>query len=166
MDPTQEKHERAVADAFVHWYNRHHGTAYAYHARGADPPDFVYRMGTREMLLEVTAAYYDPANATMLWQNARGLPGAPQVWKSKNPDGKLVERIHLALKNKCAKQYPSRCLLLVGLYPDLTTADEFADLIPEIEVPSPCPFAEIYLGGVFPTSSSGSHGGYRCWKLA
>jgi hypothetical protein len=165
VDRTQEQHERAVADAFIDWYNSRHGTAYQYHERGADPPDFVYRTGTRDMLLEVTAAYYDQDNAKMFWQNARGVRDAPQIWCSGEPDSSLLERVNRALQTKCAKNYPPGCVLVVALYPDITTAEEFAALIPDIAVPSLCAFSEIYVGGLFPASSGGSPGGYYHWRL-
>ncbi|MBI2360631.1 MAG: hypothetical protein HYY46_11750 [Deltaproteobacteria bacterium] len=166
MDVTQEQHERAVADSFVEFYNRENGTDYRYHSRGEDPPDLIYRSGSHEMRLEITAAYYDTENAAMLWQNARGVPGARDIWISKSPDVKLIESINSTLAKKCVKRYPSGWVLLVDLYPDLVTAEEFADLISEIQVPAGHPFAEIYVAGVFPASSSGSRGGYHCWKLA
>ncbi len=165
MDTTQEKHERAVADRFVDWYNEHHSTAYAYHTRGADPPDFIYRDGSGEMPLEITAAYYDATNATMLWQNARGIPGAAQTWISEGPDRKLVESVSAALRKKCAKDYPPGCVLVVSLYPDITSAEEFQELLPDIQVPEACSFRAIYLAGAFPSSSGRRQGGYYCWKL-
>ena len=47
MDTIQEKHERAVGDAFVEWYNRLKGTSYEYYDRGTDPPDLIYRYGKK-----------------------------------------------------------------------------------------------------------------------
>jgi hypothetical protein len=45
-------------------------------------------------------------------------------------------------------------------------ADEFAAPMPGILVPDAHhPFAGIYVGGLFPASSSGSGGGYFWWKL-
>lgn len=166
MDTTQGKHERAVADSFIAWYNSCHGTAYRFYARGAEPPDFVYRDGSREMLLEITAAYYDADYATMLWQNARSVPGATQSWVRKDPDRRLVDSVSATLQKKCGKPHPEGCVLLVVLYPDITSAEEFEHLLPEIRVPPKTPFAEIYVAGEFPSSSSGSRGGYYCWKLA
>lgn len=166
VDATQNKHERAVADCFVERYNSRHGTAYGFYARGAEPPDFVYRDGSREILLEVTAAYYDAKNATMLWQNARRVPRADQSWMSKAPDRKLVDSVSVILQKKCGKLYPEGCVLLVVLYPDITSADEFEHLLPEIQIPPTTSFVEIYVAGVFPASSSGSRGGYYCWRLA
>ena len=165
MDTTQEQHERAVGVAFIEWYNTQNGTEYRYHDRGADPPDLVCRSGSQELLLEITAAYYDADNATMLWQNARGVPGAANIWISKNPDQKLIDSINTVLTKKCAKKYPMNCVLVVHLNPDITTAEELEALIVQITVPINHPFAGIYLGGVFPISSNSS-GGYRWWKLA
>ncbi len=165
MDMTQEKHERAVADGFIDWYNERHGTTYSFHTRGADPPDFIYRDGRQEMLLETTATYYDAPHATMLWQNARGIPDAPETWSSEGPDRKLVAMASAALKKKCAKDYPRKCILVVGLYPDITSAEEFQELLPDIQIPEECSFTAIYLAGAFPSSSGGTKGGYYCWKL-
>lgn len=132
MDATQEQHERAVADSFLEFYNRENGTEYRYHSRGQDPPDLIYRSARHEMRLEITAAYYDTANAAMLWQSARGVPGARDMWISKSPDAKLIESINSTLTRKSLKRYPSGYVLLVNLYPDSVTAEEFADLISEI----------------------------------
>jgi hypothetical protein len=118
------------------------------------------------MLLEVTAAYYDANNATMLWQNVRGVPGAPQIWMSKGPDRKLIGSVSEILEKKCGKPYPEGCVLLVVLYPDITSAEEFEHLLPDIKIPPATSFAEIYVAGMFPASSGGSRGGYDCWKLA
>jgi len=160
MDTIQEKHERAVGDAFVDWYNKTHGTSFNYYTRGADPPDLIYREGKQELSLEITGVYYDADHATMLWQDARDLPDAPGSWNSWSPDEKLIHSINLALKKKCGNAYPSGCVLVVVIYPDLCTAEEFVALLPKINVPAGHPFAHIYVGGLFPQSSSGSPGGY------
>ena len=95
MDTIQEKHERAVGDAFIDWYNKLKGTSYKYYARGTDPPDLIYRYGREELLLEITVAYYDAGHATMLWQNARDLTDAPDSWSSKSPDQKLIDSVNV-----------------------------------------------------------------------
>jgi hypothetical protein len=127
----QEKHERAVGDAFIDWYNKQMGTSFAYSAHGAEAPDLIYRDGTKELLLEITVAHYAAGHATMLWQNARDLSDAPDSWSSKGPDQKLIDSVTLALAKKSAKAYPSGCVLPVVVYPDLTDAEEFTLLIPE-----------------------------------
>lgn len=163
-DTTQEQHERAVGDAFIEWYNRQQGTELRYHGRGADPPDLVYRSGDDELLLEITGAYYDTDYATMLWQNARRVPGASNMWIGKSPDQKLVYSVNAALSKKCNKRYPANCVLLVNLEQATTSAEEVEALIAQIKVPAHHAFAEIYLGGIFPISSRG--GGYHFWRLA
>ena len=165
MDTLQEQHERAVGGVFIEWFNEQTGTSFAFYTRGSDPPDLVYRDGTKEMLLEITGAYYDGGHATMLWQNARDSADAPDSWSGKGPDQKLVDSVTFALAKKSAKAYPSHCVLLVVVYPDLTDADEFASLRQEIRVPPGHPFAEIHVGGLFPASSSVSSGGYFWWKV-
>lgn len=165
MDQVQMDHERAVGDAFVDWYNRQNATRFAFHSRGADPPDLVYRWDGEDLLLEITAAYYDRANATMLWQQARRVPGALDIWSSKEPDSKLVDSINLALEKKSNRRYSDKCVLLVSIYADLTDAEEVETLLSQVKVPVAHPFSAAYLAGIFPTSSGGSRGGYRCWKL-
>jgi hypothetical protein len=174
MDVIQEKHERAVGDAFMDWYNKRNGTTYAYHERGANayherganPQDLIYRSGSQQVLLEVTVAYYDDSHATMLWQSARDVPNAPNLCSSGSPDAKLIDSINHRLAEKSLKRYPPGCILVVGVYPDLTTAEEFEELIPGVNVSVQHPFAEIYVGGLFPASSSGSLGGYFWWRLS
>ncbi len=165
MDQTQEQHEQAAGAAFIEWYNRQHGTAFRYHSRGADPPDLAYRCGNQEMLLEITAAYYDADNATMLWQNARGVAGAADMWRGKYPDQNLIDNINAGLTKKCGKPYPANCVLVMHLHSDITIAEEFEVLIAQIKVPVNHPFVGIYLGGRFPMSYDSS-GGYQWWKLA
>ncbi|MFQ5804333.1 MAG: hypothetical protein ACE5JQ_15700 [Candidatus Methylomirabilales bacterium] len=165
MDSIQEQHERAVGDAFIEWYNNWNGTKFRYHGRGADPPDLVYRSESEETFLEITVAYYDANNAAMLWQNARRVQGAANIWIGKNPDQKIIEHVNAVLTEKCGKQYPPKCVLVVGVYPDVTAAEELDALIGQIKVPVDHPFVEIYLAGNFPSSSGGSGGGYYCWKL-
>jgi hypothetical protein len=166
MDLTQKQHELAVGTAFIEWYNRQNDTAYRYHSRGADPPDLVYRSGDHEILLEITAAYYDADNAAMLWQNARGVASATDIWISKDPDQKLIDSINTGLIKKCAKSYPAHCVLILHIYPDLMSAEELDALLHQIKIPADHSFAGIYLTGMFPTSSGGSRSGYSCWKLA
>jgi hypothetical protein len=166
MDAIQRRHERAVGDAFVAWHNQTTGTSHEYDAHGSDVPDLIYKDGSKKLLLEITVAYYDAGHAMMLWQNARHVPGAPDSWNSKRPDQKLIDSVNLALTKKSGKAYPSGCVLVVAVYPDLTAAEEFALLMPEIRVPDAHPFAEIYVGGLFPAWSGGSEGGYSWWKLS
>ena len=102
----------------------------------------------------------------MLWQNARGVPDAADLWSSRSPDTKLIDSINLMLAKKSTKPYPPGCILVLVLYPDLTTAEEFEELMPSVNVPPQHPFTEIYVGGMFPASSNGSLGGYFWWRLS
>jgi hypothetical protein len=159
----KEQNERAVADAFINWYNELNNTEFKYYKRG-EAPDFVYRFENRMMPLEVTTGYYDEDNAKMLWENARGRPSAPKIWIGKEPDQSLINHINIGLTNKCAKKYPADCTLVMNIYPDITTTEELEALINQIRVPTDHPFKEIYLTGMFLTSSNNT-GGYQCWKL-
>jgi hypothetical protein len=166
LDDIQDRHERAVGDAFISWYNQRNATGYTYHDRGADPPDRVYRFEAAELPLEITGAYYDADYAKMEWQNARGLHNAPDCWGRPEPDEALIADVNAVVAKKCAKKYPPHCLLVVNVNPAITSADEFSALVSEVRVPPTRDFAGIYVGGAFPESSWGSHEGYYFWKLA
>jgi hypothetical protein len=115
--------------------------------------------------LEITSSYYDEDSAKMLWQNARGIPGAADISLGKKPDQALIDHINHMIAKNCSKQYPEHCLLIVHIYPDLTDADEMKVMRNQIKIPERHPFVDIYLGGWFPSSSSGCPGGYYCGKL-
>jgi len=158
MDLLKKQHERAIADDFIDWYNKNGNTKYRFHKHG-ETPDFIYIFENQKMLLEVTAEYYDEDYAKMLWQNARRRPSAPQMWVGKEPDQNLINHANIGLTKKCAKKYPTGCILLINIYPEITTAEEFELLINQINIPSVNPFVEIYVGGNFPVS------GFHYWKL-
>jgi hypothetical protein len=149
----------------THGYNTRHGTAFAYYDRGADPPDLIYCDGSQEMLIEVTAAYYNTDHAKMNWQNARGVAGALGMCIIQSPGQELIAHINAGLAKKCDKPYPANCTLVLQLYPDLIAAEELDASISQIRVPRDHPFEHIYLAGIFPMTI-GSQSGYRCWKLA
>lgn len=159
MDAMQEQHERGVGDDFIRWYNAQYGTAFAYYDRGGQRLDLIYRDGSKEMLLEITASYYGPDHAKMLWQDVRKVPGAPNMVIIKEPDQQLINYINVGLVKKCQKTYPLNCILVFQIYPDLISAEELNALIDQIQIPVCHPFKEIYLAGAFSD-------GYRCWKLA
>jgi hypothetical protein len=104
-------------------------------------------------------------DAFVAWHNqTTGTSHEYDAHGSDVPD--LIYSVNLALTKKSGKAYPSGCVLVVAVYPDLTAAEEFALLMPEIRVPDAHPFAEIYVGGLFPAWSGGSEGGYSWWKLS
>jgi hypothetical protein len=161
MDATQEQQERGVGNNFIGWYNGRYGTAFAYYDRydrGVDRPDLIYRDGSKELLLEITASYYGPEHAKMLWQNARNVAGAPNIVIIKSPDQQLIDFINIGLAKKCEKTYPLNCILVFQIYPDLISMGELDVLINQIQIPEDHSFKEIYLAGIFSN-------GYGCWKL-
>jgi hypothetical protein len=101
----------------------------------------------------------------MLWQQARNVPAAPDTWSSASPDAKLIEAITAILAKKASKQHPPGCVLVINVYPDITSAEELEAILGEVQVPGKHPFQAIYVAGLFPTSSFGSAAGYRWWKL-
>jgi hypothetical protein len=157
MESLKKQVERAEAEAFVDWYNRQNNTKFRFHEH-RDKPDFVYFFEDQRMLLEVTGRYYGEDYAKWHWQNVRGRPNAPQ-WIGKEPDQRLINHVCIGLEDKCAKKYPTGCILLINIYPDITTPDEFELLISQVNIPTSNPFVEIYVGGRFPV------GGFHYWKL-
>jgi hypothetical protein len=129
MDSIQQQHEQAIGQKFIAWYNAHYGTNFALFGRGAAPPDLIYKSDTEELFVEVSGGYYDEEHAKMLWQNARHVTDASTRWTGKEPDQTLVDHISAVLEKKAAKQYPGNCVLVVNTNPDITSADEFAELL-------------------------------------
>lgn len=120
------------------------------------------------MAIEITDAYYDSADATTRWQQARQKSGAPSGWswlKGGNIDGALAEEVGRRIEAKAQCAYGANCSLLVNVHPALTTASDLEPFIPDIAIPVTHSFASIYLVGRFPCSAD-DPGGYHCWQLA
>jgi hypothetical protein len=79
----------------------------------------------------------------MLWQRARSVPEAADMWMSKDPDQKLIDSINAGLTKKCGKPYPAHCVLLGQIYPDVISAEELNTLIHQIQIPTNPSFAAI-----------------------
>ncbi|HEY3698954.1 MAG TPA: hypothetical protein VGK97_06455 [Spongiibacteraceae bacterium] len=77
MSALQNQYERSVADEFFEWFNAQHGTNYIFLKRAGEAPDLIYSLGESELLIEVTAGYYDGEHARFLWEAARRF-GCPQ----------------------------------------------------------------------------------------
>lgn len=92
MDAIQEKHERAVGDTFIGWYNAQNGTTFVYQGRPGEAPDLTFVDGEQELLLEIADSYYDKRDAEVKWQNARDVPGAPKAWYGANMDAALADQ--------------------------------------------------------------------------
>ena len=168
MDEIQRKHERAVGEAFVDWYNSERGTKFDFDGRPHEAPDLLYRHGNEALQIEVGQAYYDERDAAFKWKGARGDPNAPKDWHGVNFNDALIQHVGKIIVDKCTKRYGSNCVLVVNVYPDASTIDEINARFGEVEIPRSHPFAGIYLTGHFskdilhPSRPSG----YRCWKLA
>lgn len=164
MTDLKKQHERAVGDAFVRWYNSNKSASFVFQSLGADPPDLVYQDGERMLPLEITTAYYDSTDARMRWGHARNDPRAPNEWSGVNPDQLLMADVGEILKKKCLGTHENGTVLVVQVYPAITTISDVDHRVKSIPIPTIVPFSEIYLTGDFPTSST-SPGGYYCWKL-
>ncbi|SRR6266487_3703794 len=160
----KQKVERAVGDAFVEWLNRTTGSEFQFECTGTDPPDLVYRDGDKTLPVEIATSYYDAKDAIARWEYARKDPTAPAKWPLTNPDQTLIADINNRIAEKCLATYDLRTVLVIGIYPAITTKAEFEELKNSIAIPSSIPFTAIYVAGVFPHSSDGQ-GGYFCWRV-
>jgi hypothetical protein len=163
----KQKVERAVGDTFVEWLNRTTGSRFQFERIGANPPDLIYRDDNKTLPVEVATSYYNENDAIMRWKFARKDPTAPTRWGSpqKNPDQALIANINERITRKCLGKHDLGTLLVVEIYPAITTRAEFEKLKAGIEIASSIPFAAIYVAGSFPGHGD-SPGGYFCWKLA
>jgi len=165
MDETQERFERTVGDAFVQWYNQITGAHFSFSARPKEAPDLIYSDGPSALLIEIGGAYPGKEEAAFWWQNLRKVQNAPQQVSGKDMDESLIADINRRIEEKCGKSYGSECLLVVYVHPAMTTAEEVQERLDQIKLPERNPFRAMFLTGHFPMSSSGSVGGYRCWRL-
>jgi hypothetical protein len=164
MDPIQEKFERSVAEEFFEWFNAQYGTNYSFFRRAGDAPDLVFKSSENELLVEITAAYYDGAHGAFLWKGARAAPDAPSGWTGANPHRSLAAAISKSVAKKCSNRYGTQTILLVNVPPGLTTAEELFRLMSESSFPKENPFLGVYVCGRFPISTS-SAGGYRVYAV-
>ena len=160
MDPLQQQFEKAVGDEFFEWLNARRKTSYSFARRAGEAPDLVYASGADELLVEITAGYYDGRHAEFLWKGARGTKDAPAGWNGVNPDKSLAQAIANRVAEKCGKRYGGKAVLLINVPPGVTSAEELSELLAQQSFPIEMPFAGVYVVGRFPITSSSS-GGYR-----
>lgn len=160
MDILQQQFEKAVGDEFFEWLNARRETIYLFSRRAGEAPDLVYASGTDELLVEITAGYYDDKHAEFLWKDMRDTKDAPEDWYGVNPDKSLAQTIAYRVAKKCTKRYGGKSILLVHVPPGGTSAEELYKLLAQQSFPTEIPFAGVYVVGSFPITSSSS-GGYR-----
>jgi hypothetical protein len=162
----KQKVERAIGDEFVGWFNRATGSEFQFDRIGADPPDLVYRDGDKTMPIEVATSYYHKEDAKMRWKRARKDPTAPtKTGILDNPDQRLITDINQRIVAKCLGTHDIGTVLVIEIYPAITTKTEFEELKSSIEIPSSIPFGAIYVAGSFPHGRD-AQGGYFCWKVS
>ncbi len=164
MDPVQEQFEKGIGDRFIKWFNSGTGACFSFTGRAHRAPDLVYSSNGKELLIEVTAAYYDSAHAVFLWKGARGAKDAPSGWDGANPDKSLAAAVSHRIAKKSEKRYGNNTVLLIEVPPGITTAEALAALLRLQPVQGGTPFAGIYVVGRFPITTRSS-GGYRVIPL-
>jgi len=81
------------------------------------------------------------------------------------PDQRLIIDINQRIVEKCLGAYDVGTVLVIEIYPAITTKIEFEELKSSIAIPNSIPFAVIYVAGSFPHGADGP-GGYFCWKVS
>jgi hypothetical protein len=160
MDPIQEKFERSVGDSYIEWLNTETGSQYFFVDRPVRAPDLRYSSNGVELLVEITAAYYDNAHAAFLWKGFRGAKDAPDRWTGVDPNKSLSAAISDRIAEKSKKRYGNNTVLLIEVPPGVTSAEDLAALLREQLVKCKTPFVGIYVVGRFPITPRSS-GGYR-----
>ena len=153
MDSMNEQFERANGDAFIVWLNAKLGTKYSFSHRPDQAPDLAYSYAGDELLVEVTAAYYDASHAAFLWQSK-------DSWLGENPDKSLSQEVADRIEKKSQKTYGSCCILLVVVPPGVTPVETLTELLAQQVILDNMPFVGVYAAGRFPITES-SEGGYR-----
>ncbi len=160
MDTQQEDFERGVGDRFAEWLTSTTSRKCTFLRRGDAAPDLIYEFDSSELLIEITAAYYDDDHAKFLWKGAKQLPDAPMSWAGVNPDQNLANAIQRRVEDKSTKRYGKNVALLIEVPPGVTTAERLERLLKSLQLPSIVPFVGIYAVGRFPMSTD-SDGGFR-----
>lgn len=160
MDPVQLQFEQGVGDRFADWLSATSGAQCLFLRRADLAPDLVYSYREEELLVEITAAYYDGSHAAFLWKTARGAIDGPTGWAGENPDNLLAAAIGERIIEKSMNRYGENSVLLIEVPPGVTTAESLADLIVDQSLPPKTPFVGIFVVGNFPVTTY-SMGGYR-----
>jgi hypothetical protein len=167
MDSVQEQHEQGVGDRFAEWLSRTSASPCRFLRRADRAPDLVYSFRGRELLVEITAAYYDSSHAKFLWKTAKAATDAPHGWSGANPDRSLAKAIAECIDQKSKKRYGDNTILLIDIPPSNTSAERLAELLVGQPPPPVTPFVGIFVAGTFPIvygtppRTDNSAGGYR-----
>lgn len=167
MDPVLQQFEQAVGDEFAEWLSRATGHPCTFMGRAGEAPDLVYSFRGKELLVEVTGAYYDGAHAAFLWKTARGQADAPDRWVGVGPDKSLAEAVITRLNRKSLKRYGPNTVLLIQIPPGVTRLSALVKLL-QGRIPSESPFAGVYVVGTFPKENDlgGVYGVFPLKELA
>lgn len=160
MDQVQADFEQGVGDRFAQWLSMASGTPCLFLRRADRAPDLIYSFRGKELLVEVTASYYDGAHAAFLWKGVRGAVDAPVGWSGVNPHTSLAAAITERVTAKSKKRYGANTVLLIEVPPGVTSAERLAKLLASQPVLADTPFTGIYVVGRFPITERSS-GGYR-----
>ena len=163
MDQLQEQFEQGVGDRFASWLSATTGEPCVFARRADRAPDLVYSYRGRELLVEITAAYYDGEHAKFLWKGAKNAPDAPDGWSGVNPDKSLAAAIGTRIAEKARKRYGKNTVLLIEVPPGVTSVERLEELL-AMQALRETDFVGVFVLGTFPMTT-GSTGGYRVIAL-
>jgi hypothetical protein len=164
VDTIQEEFEQGVGDRFASWLSVASGEKCLFLRRADRAPDLIYSYRGGELLVEITAAYYDGNHAEFLWKGARGASNSPSGWSGVNPDRSLTAAISKRITEKSKKRYGENAVLLIEVPPGVTAVERLEELLAAQDLPLDTPFIGIYVVGTFPITID-STGGYRVIPL-
>lgn len=158
MDNLKERFEKSTGDMFFEWFNSQMMTRYTFKSRTGQAPDLIYAWDSREIPVEVTAAYHDDEHAKFLWDGARETNGKNAGWLGTNPHESLAREIESRINEKSKKRYGANTILLVRIPPCVTSVEKLEDLLKQQSFSVDSPFAGVYVVGRFPVTSTSSGG--------
>src|SRR5262245_11512581 len=145
MDRLQDTHEGAVALAFTAWYNKKHGARYRF--AGRDGYDLVFIDGDLRLIAQIASVTYDALNAQFRWMGRLAARDAEKFSRGTEFHRGLRNFINNGLSQKCGQSPKVKCVLILSVHPEVTTAAAMLQLLQEVEVPDNNPFEAIYLIG-------------------
>lgn len=125
---------------------------------GLNEPDVICRIGSSQVGIEVTGAFYSGQHARWQWLSAEeNLPPSPPLTFG-NPDTKLKAFVQERLNCKCGRRPYSgidECWLCVAVRAELTGTPEMDDLVDSLRIPVGHSFNHIYLTHLEPMGGRG-----------
>ena len=149
MDEFQDRHQSAVGQCFVDWYNSRHRTKYQLLRRDGEDGDLLFGDGEREFKGEIASLYTERLDDSIRWMHARNRPDARRFSTPGEFEQALVGSINDEFVERCLRERVSGRVLLISIHPTVAPVLVLREALRQIVVPVPSPFDGIYLVGTF-----------------